>query len=332
MLTEIAIFVLNKKNNDMKLYEFDKYFPDEESCKDRFKEIRDREGVTCPKCNCKKHYWKKSKEVYQCAKCGRRQSLKSHTVLHGSKLSFRYWFIAMHMLTATKHSFSSAELQRQLGHKRYQPIWELSHKLRSVMGKREDEYTLRGHIELDEGFFTTYIPKNKKNEKLKAGAGSQRKTKVVVMAQTQEWLSPNKSQKPVKVSHIKMIVVDNLHSNTIATIAANSIEKESSIITDASTSHVQFKNLFNEHRSQVVKPEDIGNVLPWVHIAIGNAKTLLTDTHHGIKPEFLQGYLNEFCYKFNRRYFGERMFDRLMSISATYQSDFKHQIYNKNAA
>ena len=68
--------------------------------------------------------------------------------MHGSKLPFRYWFIAMHLLTATKKSISAAELQRQLGHKRYQPVWELMHKLRSVMGKRDDKYTLKGCIEV----------------------------------------------------------------------------------------------------------------------------------------------------------------------------------------
>jgi len=73
-------------------------------------------------------------------------------------------------------------LQRQIGHNRYQPVWELMHKLRSVMGKRDDKYTLKGCIELDEGFFSTEIPKEKKDEKLKAGVGSQRNSKVVMIA------------------------------------------------------------------------------------------------------------------------------------------------------
>jgi len=45
----------------------------------------------------------------------------------------------MHMLTATQGTFSVHELQRQLGHKRYQPVWKMLHKLRSVMGKRDGE-------------------------------------------------------------------------------------------------------------------------------------------------------------------------------------------------
>jgi hypothetical protein len=90
----------------------------------------------------------------------------------------------MHLLTATKNSFSAAEGQRQIGHKRYQPIWELFHKIRSTMGKRDDLYTICGNIEFDEGFFTTQVEESEKDKPLKAGAGSQRKTKVAVMAET----------------------------------------------------------------------------------------------------------------------------------------------------
>ena len=51
--------------------------------------------------------------------------MRSGTVMQGSKLPFRYWFIAMHLLTATKKAISALEMQRQIGHKRYQPIWEM---------------------------------------------------------------------------------------------------------------------------------------------------------------------------------------------------------------
>ena len=47
----------------------------------------------------------------------------------------------------------------------------------------------------------------------------------------------------------------------------------------------------------------------------------------GIKAEFLQLYLNEFCYKFNRRYFGFRLFERLELCACTYRAEFKHRIY-----
>ena len=115
----------------MSLISFISEFPDEQSCKNKFKEYRDQAGVVCAKCNGTQHYWKSDKEQYECKKCKTRTTLKSGTVLHKSKLPYRYWFITMHLLTSTKKSFSAKEIQRQLGHKRYAPIWHMVHKLRN---------------------------------------------------------------------------------------------------------------------------------------------------------------------------------------------------------
>ena len=71
----------------------------------------------------------------------------------------------------------------------------------------------------------------------------------------------------------------------------------------------------------------VGKVLPWVHISISNAKRSILDTYHDIKGDILQLYLNEFCYKFNRRYFGFHLFDRLELCACTYRTSFKHRIY-----
>ena len=315
----------------MKLFEFNRYFPDEAACRKAFKEMRDREGVVCQHCGSHDVVWLESKQQYQCKHCRHRTTLRSGTVMHGSKLPFMYWFIAMHLLTATKKSISAAELQRQLGHNRYQPIWELMHKLRSVMGKRDNKYTLKGCIELDEGFFSTETPLSRKQEKLRAGAGSQRKSKVLVIAESTDVESPRPGQKSKKVGHIKMIVLPDMKKETVNSKAVNAINQESSITTDGSSSHNDFRFLFGEHKSQVIDPKDIGKVLPWVHIAIANAKTLFADMYHGVKPEFLQEYLNEFCYKFNRRYFGEDLFGRLVMIAASYRTDFEHRTYRKAA-
>ena len=121
----------------MTLIDFIKEYPDEASCQAKFKEYREHIGVVCPKCGGVSHYWKRDKECYECKQCKYRQGLKTNTVLHKSKLPYRYWFIAMHLLTGTKKSFSAKELQRQLGHNRYHPIWHMAHKLRDAMGKRD---------------------------------------------------------------------------------------------------------------------------------------------------------------------------------------------------
>ena len=86
----------------MTLIDFINEFPDDASCKVKFKEYRDHVGVVCPKCGCRDHYWKRDKESYECKVCSYRQSLRSNTVMNKSKLPYRYRFICMHLLGVQK--------------------------------------------------------------------------------------------------------------------------------------------------------------------------------------------------------------------------------------
>lgn len=309
----------------MNLLNFAETFPTEESCKLKFKEIRDKQGVVCPRCGGTDHYWKRDRWQYECKKCKTRITLKSGTIMHNSKLSFRYWFAAIHLLTSTKKSFSAKEMQRQLGHKRYQPIWELLHKLRAAMGNRDGNYQLDGQIELDEGFFSTITPQEKKDKPLKRGRGSQKKTTVLVMAESRDVDGElSKKGKPRRVRYLKMQVINDLQASTITPIVEENVARSSTLDTDDSTSYVKLKNVVESHKPKVIPKENINKALPWVHLTISNAKRLLLDMYHSIKPEYLQSYLNEFCYKFNRRYYGESLFDRLLVASVATKNSFRH--------
>lgn len=48
-------------------------------------------------------------------------------------------------MSVTKKGFSAKEMQRQLGLKRYKPVWTM-HKLRKAMGNRDARYTLEGMV------------------------------------------------------------------------------------------------------------------------------------------------------------------------------------------
>ena len=98
------------------------------------------------------------------------------------------------------------------------------------------------------------------------------------------------------------------------------------IDSDNSTSYTNLGKLIAEHRPQVIPKELIGKSLPWVHIAIDNAKRLFSDIFHEIKPEYLQNYLNEFCYKFNRRYFGQAQFERVLVAAVSCKNRFRYHI------
>ena len=149
------------------------------------------------------------------------------------------------------------------------------------------------------------------------------------MAESEFVDNPKKGRKPKRVNHIKMQVISDLKSNTITSVVKEQVDKTTELVTDDSTSYTKLIEHVNSHVAKVIEPDMIPVILPWVHIAISNAKRLFLNVHHNIKTEYLQYYLNEFCYKFNRRYFGEKIFDRLLITAVSYAPDFKSKIYNR---
>jgi transposase-like protein len=133
-----------------------------------------------------------------------------------------------------------------------------------------------------------------------------------------------KNGKPRKAGHLKMVVINSLKSGTITPLAEKNVSDKATIDSDTSASYIKLKDIVREHRPQVIPQNETGKILPRVHIAISNAKRQLLSTYHDIKPEFLQNYLDEFCYKFNRRYAGEALFARLLFACVNYKNDLKH--------
>lgn len=311
----------------MKIRDFFKKFPDEGSCKAHFKAEREKQGVVCKRCRHQEHYWISTRDQYQCKKCKFRTTLRSGTLLHGSQLPYNYWYFGMMMLTSTKKSFSALEVQRQLGHLYYEPIWYMLHKIRRAMGKRDDNYMLCDEIELDEGFFE--IVPNRENRdriaielkendgKYKRGKGSQKQATVLVMAESKT-VKPSRKYRhgpSKKVGFIKMKLLDDLCKETTNGQVERAIDQKSSATTDGANNYNDLKENLIGHRAVVAKVKtEASKILPWVHIAISNAKRLLLDVHHSVGNDYLQSYLDEYCYKFNRRYF-DSVFDRVVVAS-----------------
>ena len=94
-------------------------------------------------------------------------------------------------------------------------------------------------------------------------------------------------------------------------------DEQTIVFTDKSTSYVNIADYVELHVTEKSSEKTTKETLKWVHITISNAKRNFVGTYHKIKRKYLQLYLNEFVYKLNRRYFGERIFDRLVIASIT---------------
>ena len=312
----------------MKLVEFFNNYSNEAACKAEFKRLREKQGVICKKCNSKDEYWwLKSKELYECKKCGFRMSLKSGTVMENSKLNYQYWFIAMHLMTSTKKTISALEMQMQLGHKYYECIWGMMHKIRLVMGKRDDLYHLNDESEIDEAYYSTkYIFEENEftgqKENLKRGKGSQKKTSVLVMASQKriqrKKMKPNQDASYGMPKYLKMKVVENGTIEEIKSTTEKSVDESSSIKADKAKAYPKSFRTYEKVELYDMSKHESGKILPWSSKAITNSKNLIKAIHHAVEAPYLQNYLNEFCFKYNRRYFGEKVFDRLVIAAVSF--------------
>lgn len=309
----------------MNLLNFFKKYPDEASCIDGFKNKRLEMGVVCKKCQHTEHYFRKTDLKFQCKKCGYRISLRSGTVMENSNLPFQYWMICIELMTLSKKSFSALEMQRMLGHKRYEPIWFMMHKIRRIMSIRDEKYKLAGCLEFDEGFFERVDNKDVISEKNteevqneepnKRGRGSERQAKVLVMVESEPSIeSPKKGKPNRKVGYLKMVVMEDLTSKSINKEVEKSVEKTATALTDGYRGYTKLKEKIANHEI-VIEPnkEKSAKVFPWVNRTISNAKKILLGIHHNcVNEQYMQNYLDEFCYKFNRRYFGNKLSERLL--------------------
>ena len=303
-------YYLKGKYFDVNIIKFIEEFPDEHSCKEHFRRVREEEGLSCKKCGCTKHYWLKAKYQWQCSDCRFRTTLRSGTMMENSNLPFRKWYLAMAFMSFTKKGLSAKELQRQLDHSRYATVWSMMHRIRKAMGQRDKQYNLEGMIEFDEGYFSTETSKRDK-QKLKRGRGSQKQTNVAVMAESTHLEDIDTGKTSKQCRYFKMKVLESHNSDEINELAEENFDEKCIVFSDKSTSYVDISDYVDVHVTEKSTRETTVKTLPWVHIAISNAKRTLLGIYHKIKGKYLQLYLDEFCYKLNRRYFGDRLFDRL---------------------
>lgn len=300
----------------MNILRFMEDFPTNEACKAHFKLQREHEGVQCKKCKNTDHYWLASKDQWECKHCAFRTTLKSGSIMEGSKVDFHTWYKAMAFMTFSKKTISASELQRQLEHPKYDTVWRLMHKIRGAMGKRDALYQLEGAIEFDEGYF---VKATSEKVKLKRGRGSQKQMNVAVMAESTPLEDLKTGEKSNQCRCFKMKVLPDHKADAVDETIQQCFADMSIVFTDKSTSYVNISDYVDVHMTEKSDKQTTRTTLRWVHIAISNAKKTLLGVFHKIKGKYLQSYLDEFCYKLNRRYFGSRIFDRLtLAVAKSY--------------
>ena len=122
------------------LPEFEARFPDDAACARWLLEKRWPDGFRCPACG-HDEAWELGRErlTLQCAACERQVSVTAGTVLHGSHLALRTWFLAAWLVATHRNGMSARQLWLQLGLGSYKSAWLLLRKLRRAMVDPERE-------------------------------------------------------------------------------------------------------------------------------------------------------------------------------------------------
>ena len=302
----------------MELIKFMEQFQTEKKCREHFKELRMQQGIVCKRCKRKNHYWLKGKEQFQCVACKFRTTLRSGTVMEHSNLSFKTWFNAMYLMTSTKKGMSAAEMQRQLGIRRYEPVWALMHKVRIMMGKRESLYWINYKPENDEGdskLATNSSHKHSANLKyVSIHKNFEEGTESIAIETNVESKKRNQQFKR-QCRFFNMKVLDGFSFAKSDRMTKSKTQQNSKPFTDTSRS---YSDLEQHIEAQIIKNSSSvrrKTYLKWVHLIIGNARRTLVGIHHIMKKNYLQNYLDEFVYKLNRRYQFKKLFELTLVVA-----------------
>lgn len=282
------------------LPEFFKTFHDEKACLRFVVESRWPEGVGCPKCGTEKVYARKDRQGgLECSSCGYTFSATAGTVMENTKLPLCTWLQAAYLMVTDKRGISAKQLQRDLGLRGYETAYTLLQRLRAAMVNPERE-RLTGFVEVDETFVGG-VKHGKIGRETVGGPGG----KFIVMGavEARHALRPSDMKEVHRPARLRLRHVEDLRARSLIGFVRDVVQEGAVVATDGNPSYDGVEALGYEHLVQSTAlgmPQDA--VLPHLHLAFSNLKTWMAGTFHGrVESKHLQGYLNEFCFRFNRR-------------------------------
>ena len=109
-----------------------RYYSDPETCIQTVAASRWPNGVTCPACEGKDHYYLKTRSIWKCKECGRQFSVKLGTIFEDSPIALDKWLTAMWLLASCKNGISSYEVGRAVGVTQ-RTAWFMMHRIRTAV-------------------------------------------------------------------------------------------------------------------------------------------------------------------------------------------------------
>jgi transposase len=277
--------------------DFNDQFPDNESCLEFLKEKRFPGGVThCDKCGIeRKHHRVTGRPAYACDYCGSMISPMAGTIFEKSSTSLRLWFYAMYLMASTRCGISAKQIQRETG-VTYKTAWRMFKQIRTLLS--EDLQLEGDRVEVDEMF----VGGKRKGGSGRFLRGDRSKTAVLGMVERQ--------------GRVIAKTIPDLTAETLCGTVREFVLPDSTVFTDEFASYNtlregrRYKHQRINHASKVYVMGDVHtNTIEgfWSLVKRG-----IGGVYHQVSQKYLQSYLDEYTFRYNRRDQGNLIFTSIL--------------------
>jgi transposase-like protein len=271
-------------------YQFNEQFKTDDDCYKYLEMLKwGNKPFSCLKCEHSTYCKGRTQYMRKCVKCKYEESITVNTIFEKLKFSMHKAFHIMFRLSVSTKGMSSSELSREF-ELNQKTCWAFKRKIQHAM-RSSLSYPLQGNVEVDE---LTIGGK----EKRKPGRSNGEKRKVIIGVETRKG----------KIGRLYFSITTDYSSQSLRLFFNRHISKNAIIKTDEWRSYTPLKDSFNIEQIKSQK----GKSFPELHVQIMNLKNWLRGIHHKCKDFHLQAYLDEYCFRFNRRQRKESIFNILV--------------------
>jgi transposase len=280
--------------------DFNREFPNDDACLEHIKEQRWPDGMAqCVKCGKEtKHHHVGNRTAYACQFCGNHIYPLAGTVFEKSTTSLKTWFYAMYLMGSTRCGISAKQIQRETG-VTYKTAWRMFRQIRSLLS--EDGLQLEGStVEMDE----TYMGgKRRDGRRGRPGRGDRKHKCVVGMVERDG-------------GRVRAVVATDATRKSLHGIAKEYMVPKSTIFTDELPSYNGLEKIngyrhrrINHSAGVYVRGDIHTNTIEgfWSLVKRG-----IGGVYHSVSAKHLQNYLDEYCFRYNRRMQGNMLFKRIL--------------------
>ena len=291
------------------LMEFMREFPDDAACLDQLWRSRfapDGYTTECPSCERERRFHRvKDRPAYDCDTCGHHLHPTAGTIFHKSSTSLHLWFYAMYLMASTRCGLSAKQLEREIGVS-YKTAWRMLNLIRNQLMTQEQDEPLSGDVEVDE---------TAGGGKVRAGDSRRGLAYVKKSNRPTIWGAVERG------GRVRVKVVRSRSTVDIEPPIYEHVLPSSMIFTDEwkGYDHKRLSSRYIRHHR--IKHEDRIYVSGDVHTQtiegfFSLVKNGIRGTHHSVSSKWLQGYLNEYAWRYSRRDQQQSMFSDLLLRAA----------------